>query len=229
MYAEIMAIKFNRSLIAALILLVSGCTLERTLKLDARLPLPPAVNQIPLRVGVYYSPEFVEYTQKYELIGCGPNGRRDKTSFFFIFPVGAASSDLFDQISKSMFTSVTRSSSLTQSMGNTLPIDGILEPRIISFNWDTVCSSDYLSTGAYLATVSYVINLYDSPEGRLVDSIRVDGRATVKPKLCFTNCKESLGTDLAMQEAMAKFMIKFYEHPEIKLWISNHSSAGSPK
>jgi len=225
-----MAIKFYRMLFAALVLLVAGCTIERNVKLDARLPLPPAVNQLPLRIVVYYSPEFVEYTKKSKLIVCGPNGRRDEYDIFFIFPVGAAASDLFDQISKSMFTTVSRSNSLSPSIDNTLPIDGILEPRIVSFNWDTECSNDYLSKATYLATISYVINLYDSPEGRLVASIHVDGRATVKPKLCFTTCKASFGADLAMQEAMAKFMINFYEHPEIKLWILNHrSEAGSPK
>ena len=212
-------------LLITLFLPMMGCSIERSLKLDARLPLPPAVQQMPLHVGVYYDPEFVDYTKKIELITCGPSGRRDKTGIFYTFPVGAASGDLFDQIIGSMFTTVTKASALSQPLRNTSSVDGMLELRIESFDWGTVCTKDYLSTGKFTASISYIINLYSS-EGPLVASMRVEGLGTEKFKVCMVDCEDSLATKQAIKDAMAKFMIEFSEEPEVRKWLSAHKVAG---
>jgi len=220
----IMTIKIHFIITAVFILFLAGCSIERTLKLDARLPIPPAVKQYPLHVGVYYSPEFVEYTKKIELIGCGPNGRRDRFGIFFAFPIGTATRDLFDQIIANMFKAVTRMSIPQDSSGNVQSVDGIFEPRIESFTWDTVCTKDYFSTGQFSTTVSYVIDLYD-PEGHLVLSMYVEGRGVEKPKLCFgDSCNVSIGAKLAIQDAMAKFMTDFEEQVEAKRWLETRIS-----
>ena len=207
------------ALLTASFLLFTGCSLERNLKLDARLPLPPAVKQMPVHIGLYYSPEFVKYARRIELIGCGPSGRRDRSGIYFVFPVGTASEDLFDQVIGSMFAKIISTSSPSQTSNNVSSVDGLLEPQIESFHWETVCSKDYLSTGKFAARVRYVINLY-SPDGHLVLSMRVEGFGTEKPKLCFADCKDSLAAEQAMQDAMAKFMIEFPEQPEVKQWLS---------
>jgi len=207
------------ALLIILVLFVAGCSFEHILKFDTRLPLSPAVEQIPLHIGVYYSPEFVEYTKKAELIGCGPNGRKDRWDIFYIFPVGTTSRDLFDQIVTSMFTTVTRTSKPSQSLNSASSIVGLLEPRIESFDWDTVCSDKYLSNGKFIAKVRYVINLYDSLDGHLVASMHTEGQHTEKPRLCFLDCKDSFGAAEAIQDAMAKFMIDFYEQSEVKRWL----------
>ena len=196
-----------KALIAALILLLSGCSsIEHNVKLDTRLPHPPAVKQIPLHVGVYYSPEFLGYTERKQLIMCGPSGRRDPSGVYFIFPVGTASEDLFGQIIGSMFTEITRTAGPST---NTSSVDALLEPQIEFFDWDMVCSKDYLSTGIISAKVSYVIHLYNGPDRRLIASLQVEGRSSEKPELCFKECRDSLAAEQAMQDAMARFMIEF--------------------
>lgn len=212
-----MTVIIHRVLITALVLLVAGCSIERNLKLDARLPLPPAIQQIPFHMGVYYSPEFIGYTKNFELIACGPNGRRDRTDIFFKFPVGTASRDIFDQIIESMFTTVTRTSS---PISNTSPVDALLEPQIELFDWDMVCSNDYLSTGTIIARIRYVINLYGGPDRHLVASMRVEGRRAEKPELCFRGCRDSVAAEQAIQDAMARFITEFHEQPEVKRWLS---------
>jgi len=205
----------HRALLTILVLSVAGCSY--TVKFDARLPVSPAVEQIPLRVGVYYSPEFVEYTKKAELIGCAPNGRKDRWGIFYIFPVGTTSREVFDQIITSMFATVTRTSGPPQSLIGASSLDGMLEPRIESFDWDTVCSDRYFSSGKFMAKVQYVVNLYDSLDGHLVASIRAEGQHSEKPKLSLDN---NYGAAGAIQDAMAKFVIDFYEQPEVKRWLS---------
>jgi hypothetical protein len=212
-----MTVIIHRVLITILVLLVAGCSVERNLKLDARLPLTPVIKQIPFHMGVYYSPEFIGYTKNIELIACGPNGRRDRTDIFFKFPVGTASRDIFDQIIESMFITITRTSSL---ISNTSPVDALLEPQIELFDWDMVCSKDYLSTGIISARISYVINLYSGPDRHLVASMRVEGRSAEKPELCFRDCRDSIAAEQAMQDAMARFITEFYEQPEVKRWLS---------
>lgn len=213
-----MTAMIHKALIAALILLLSGCSsIERNVKLDTRLPHPPAVKKIPLHMGVYYSPEFLGYTGRKQLIMCGPSGRRDPSGVDFLFPVGTASVDLFGQIVQSMFTEITGTAG---PLNNTSSVDALLEPQIEFFDWDMVCSKDYLSTGIISAKVRYVIHLYDGPDRRLVASLPVEGRSSEKPELCFKECRDSLAVEQAIQDAMARFMIEFHEQPEVKRWLS---------
>jgi len=212
----------HRTLLTLLVLFVSGCSY--TLKFDTKLAVSPAIEQIPLHVGVYYSPEFVEYTKKTELIGCGPNGRRDRMGIFFIFPVGTTSRDLFDQIVTSMFATATRTSNHPQPLNSAASIDGLLEPQIELFDWDTVCSDEYFSHGKFIAKVRYVINLYDSPDGHLVASMHTEGQHSLKPRLCFLDCKDSFGAAEAIHDAMAQFIIDFFEQSEVKRWLSARMS-----
>ena len=221
-----MTIKIDCLIMTVLILLATGCTIEQTVKYDAvRLPVAPAVKQIPIHIGVYYSPEFIEYKKRIELIGCGLYGRPDKSGIFYIFPIGTASKDLFEQTLSSMFTAVTGIPEPPQSAKNKLSVDGVLEPRIESFNWDIVCSQDYLSAGKYSTIVKYLINVYDS-KGHFVTSMHVEGRALKKPKICLgQSCQDVYGTEQAMKDAIAKFLIDFQEQPEVKQRLLTGTSA----
>lgn len=210
------------TLFVILTLFMAGCTIERTLKLDARLSLPPAINKIPLHIGVYYNPNFIEYTPKFQLIACGPNGRKDESGLHFIFPVGVASRDLFDQCISSMFASVVLISDPKQFASQVSFIDGWVEPKIESFNWEMECTSDYFSTGRLTASIVYSVNLYNS-DGHLVTSIKSIGTSVEHPELCFQNCKDSIVTEQAIRDGMAKFMIDFYERPEAQQWASSHT------
>lgn len=209
-----MMAKNHIALFIAVCLLLMGCAVERNVKLDTRLPLHPAIAQVPLRMGVYYSPDYLAFTKKIEF-ACSTSERSD---VFFIFPIGAASSDLFDQIIASMFTSVTRRFSLSQLTDKASSLDGILAPQIESFTWEAICSVpntiDHL-----LASIRYRVNLYD-PGGQLVASMQMAGSGYERPRVCFSNCKDSFAAEQAMQDAMAKFMLEFCDQPEVKHWMS---------
>lgn len=213
-------IKNYMTLFTTLFLLMAGCSFEQNVKLDARLSIPPAVKQMPQHIGVYYSPEFIEFKKKIEL-GCLRNGKWEKTSFFFTFPVGTASRDLFNQCLSSMFTSVETIPAPHLRSNQAFSIDGWLEPKIESFNWEMNCTNDYFSAGSFTATIVYLIKIYDS-DGHLVTSIKAMGTSTAKsPKPCFKDCRDS-PTEQAIQDAMAKFLIDFYDRAEIQQWLSNH-------
>jgi len=197
---------YLRSLVIPLIILSAACTFERTVKLDARLPMPPAVDQMPLRIGVYYSPQFIQYTKKIDV---------RKLNLSLIFPVGITSKDLFDQITNSMFATVIKTSVLLPPSDDTSSIDGFLEPRIESFQ----SSVDFSSWPVkYMSKVNYTINFYDGFDGHLVTSMLFEGWG-----FCLRS-GYSYAAEMAMQDAMAQFMIDFPENLEIKLWLLNHSA-----
>lgn len=208
-----------RVLLAAFFMIMTGCSNVRNVKLDARLPISPAVKQLPLNVATYYSPEFTDYTKRFELMICGTNGKKNKVGFAYIFPVGASSRELFDQIITSMFTTVTNASSISQSFSDTVHVDGIIEPRIDSFNWDAWCTDANIR-----ADISYVINLYNGLDRKLVTSMHVKGWSIEKPRPCIFNCKHGAATEQAIQAAMANFIIEFYEQPDVKQWLLTHPS-----
>lgn len=209
-------------LLAGLLLALTGCTVERTLKLDARLSRPPVVRQLPRRVGVYYSPEFVGYSRTIGLMSCGLDGRRGDLGVYFIFPIGPASRELFDQIAARMFATVTPVAAPPPYPGGRPPLDGILVPQIASFDWNLLCGQ---ATGYYEARVVYLIALYDGVDGRLVATLPVVGRGLEKPKVCLRDCRDSVGTEQALRDAMAAFMVEFPEQPEVRQWLSRPAPA----
>ena len=206
----------RRVLFAALFLIVAGCSVERNLKLDARLSLSPAFQPIPVRVGVFYSPEFLAATKKIEL-KCRPN---ERTDIFFIFPLGQASSELFDQIAASIFASVRRLSGRVPSADEKGTVDGVLELRIVAFEWKPQCPQE--KSYHILSRISYTVNLFD-PDGRLITSAGISGVGSEKPKPCFSGCKDSYATERAIRDAMADFMLRFFERPEVKEWLSKRN------
>lgn len=209
-----------RTLAIAFIIIMTGCSHERTAQLDTRLPRSPVVKQMPLHVGVDYSPEFLGFTARKEIIFCGPSGRKDSTRIYYTFPIGAASRDLFDQIIESMFTEITRTAG---TLTNTSSVDALLEPQIEFFDLDFVCSQDSLSEETISAKVNYVIHLYNGPDRHLVVSFHVGGQSRERPYLVVRNAGKTLA-EQAMRDAMARFMIEFQDNPEVKRWLSTRSA-----
>jgi hypothetical protein len=218
----------NFLILPLMILLILGCTVERNVRLSTRLSVPPAFRPLPVHVGLFYESDIHNYKKRIELIGCGPHGRRDHYDIFFVFPVGEASRELFDQIAASMFRQVTVMANPSSPSGKTQAVDGFLELRIDSFEWGTVCTKDYLSTGKYFANVGYVISLYDA-DGRFLVSIPVNGTAIEKPKPCWKDCRDSPAAQTAIRDAAARFMVTFPERPEVREWLSRRRPGSAAK
>jgi hypothetical protein len=201
--------------------------MTRMVKLDARLPLSPIVEKLPLHVGVHYSPEFLVYVRKFPFIMCADGGRSpiSDSGMSYAFPVGTASKDLFDQVIASMFTIATRSSDQSSPLSGVTSFDGVFELQIVSFDWASSCFyGKWTPKGRFITRVSYTISLY-SKDGHLVTSMNFNGEGSEKYEVCFfVDCEKSLATEEAMLDAMAKFMIEFREQPEVKRWLSTLSA-----
>jgi hypothetical protein len=188
---------------------VIGCT--HAIPMKGAMETPIAVNQVPLKVGVYYAPEFRNYVYK----GSRGGDRWD-------FPLGSASVKLFDQIFPETFAKVAHVDSRPPFSGSPSALDAVLEPKIEYFEF----SLPFLKTGTYAGEITYRFTLY-SLKGEPITSWTVRGTGAKHGQVGFEFARwPGEAADLAMQDAATKFMTGFSEIPEVQRWI--RQAHGSP-
>lgn len=182
--------------------LMLGCA--HTIPLKATVDPPSSSVQIPLAVGVYYSPEF----QAYEHIGSRGGDR-------WIFPLGQASVALFDRVFPIIFESIVPVSSRLIHAAEGPKLAAVVEPRIEEFNFNI----PFLKTSIYTAEITYRFTLY-SPQGDPFASWTVKGVGEKQGKFSFESARwPGEAADLAMQDAATKFMTGFRQVPEVRGWL----------
>lgn len=190
-------------------LVVLGCT--HSIPMKGVLGTPPAVERIPLKVGVYYSPEFRNY--KHE--GSRGGDRWD-------FPLGSASVSLFDRVFPETFISTMTVESRPPLSG--IKLDAVIEPKIEGFDFGI----PFLKTGTYTAEITYRFTLY-SLKGDPVASWTVRGSGAKRGQIGFEFARwPGEAADLAMQDAATKFMNGFSDVTEVQRWIKE-TKASPPK
>ncbi len=104
----------------AVLLLLSGCT--RTLQPEPDLTGLPRASRQPLRVGVYYSPEFRGYEHA-----------RAFGSDTYVVPIGAASVEMLDRLLPRVFEEVVPLARFEPGVGGGRTLDAVIEPSIEAF------------------------------------------------------------------------------------------------
>lgn len=180
---------------------------------------PAGVQVVPIKVGVYYGPEFRDFVHQDYTTG------RNKLEI----PVGAASRNHFDKVFATLFSRAIEIDDRppygnAKYGGDTSNLSAVVEVRIedFAYNWRP------MSTGPFTASVTYRFILY-SPSGNTVSSWTVSGSDTAKlgfteHALTFTGER----TDKAMRVASDKFMLEFQIRPEIERWLAIASDPASP-
>ena len=193
------------------LLLVAGftaCTFTHTYELKGTLENPPNVDQLPVTVGVLYSPELVAYKHV-----------NSKPHHMYIVPLGEPSVRLFDEVFGMMFEKVERVSSRPPL--KTLPagLVAVIEPRIEEFRSDFPAMVAFSFT-AYVEVV-YRFTLY-SLDGTPFASWIVEGEGQETFPL-FVGSQHwvflGLVSGLALQHAAIKFMTGFRDVPEVRRWL----------
>jgi hypothetical protein len=200
------------SLLLLVFLVALGCTHAIPMKGTMEAP-PPTTAKVPLRLGVYYSPDF----RNYRYVGSRGGDRWD-------FPLGSSSTRLFDRVFADMFISAQSMGSRPPLSGSKGKLDAVLEPNIESFDF----TIPYLKTGAYTAEITYRFTLY-AMNGEPLASWTVRGFASKHGKPSFDFARwPGEAADLAMQDAASKFITGFPDIPEVRRLI-NQARASTPK
>ncbi len=183
---------------------VSACTTKHTIELNPdikNLPIP-TLDKSPLTIGVYYTPEFINY-----------EFRRKTNSVLLIVPAGKGSVALFDKVLPIMFVNVVQLKSWPISRDENPEISGVLIPSIESLDYN-------FAEGFFRAEIVYKFTLY-SPDGQSIASWKVKGIEIRKLGGLFSTPepRKDNAFDLVMQDAAAKFVMKFGEIPEVQKWL----------
>jgi len=184
-----------------LLLICIGCT--HSVPINANLPRSPAVDPLPLSVGVYYSQEFLD-NKKNDALGIHK----------FRYSLGPPSALLFDQIFDAIFKKALRVNTLHPLSPDATKLDAIIEPRIEGF------SREHLHT-----TITYSVTVF-SLSGKKLASLIVVGRGKSSHLWCVTNAKESINESL--RHVGAQLMANFCEHAEVRKWLK-HAGISLPQ
>jgi len=198
-----------RAALAALCLGVLGaCT---TTKLDTRAQLPPPLlEQLPVRVGLYYSKEFREYVH-----------RETRANIDYEVTLGPAHVTNMDWLLKAMFRDVVHVDDPTRAGSVSPPLTFVLEPKFEEFSFLTPKD---VAGEAFVVTIRYLLTLYDA-SGARVDSFAFTGYGREKARTLASKEPLALATQRAMRDAGAKVAVELTDQESVRLLLRG---AGSP-
>ncbi len=173
-------------------------------------PLSPAITpsqaqaQVPLNVGVLYTPELTEYEHR--------GGKMGDT---WIFPLGSASVELLDQTWGQAFRSALPVGSRPPLASGSRNLAAVIEPRIEAFDFHL----PMIKTGTYTAEITYRFVLY-ALSGDPVASWTVTGEGAQRGQFGFDFSRwPGEAADLAMEDAAQKFVAGLKRIPEVRRWL----------
>ena len=177
--------------------LLAGCGGVR-IKAEDSVP-PPLVDALPLRAGLYYSPEFRNYA-----------AREERWSTKWEVSLGAGHVAAIDRLARAMFANLVPVADLTKPPQP--PLDLILEPRFEEYDFVTPRDA---GAEIFAVTIKYRINVYDGA-GRLIDSLVLTGYGNENAGGLTSTKPLTVATRKAMRDAGAKFAIEFPEQPVVQ-------------
>jgi hypothetical protein len=182
--------------------LLTACA--HTIPIKPAFVSPPATAQVPVVVGVYYSPDFGQREDKIWRMG----DRWD-------FPLGQASVLVLEGAWKALFEGHTPVPALPPLPAGEPKVAAVIESTIEAFDFGL----PFLKSGIYTAEITYRFKLY-APDGTTLASWTVRG-AGAKPGQFGFDFSRGPGeaAELAMQDAATKLAAGFRDVPEVRAWL----------
>jgi hypothetical protein len=159
----------------------------------------PLVDELPLKAGIYYSPEFRDYV-----------AREERWGTKWEITLGPAHVVQIDRLAKAMFASVTLVADVTKPPEP--PLDVIVEPRFEEYSFVTPRDA---GAELFAVTIKYRVNVYDGA-AHLVDSLVFTGYGNAAAGGLSSTTPLAVATQKAMRDAGAKFATEFPEQPVVQ-------------
>jgi hypothetical protein len=181
--------------------------------------LPPGAERLPLKVGIYYSPEFENYEHFDRTFG--ESGVATPVGYFSI-----------RQFKSMLFAMFQRSESVDRrppyaAGGPASEFQLIIEPRIERF----AANIETFSMGPLTARIDYRFKLY-LPDGTTLATWNISASDTGEKSGWDSGVKfYEERTKALVQKSSNQFMQKFFDAPEVKTWLAEISekNAGAAK
>jgi hypothetical protein len=199
------------------IMLLHGCI---TATLDVPLPENrPLVEKLPLKVGIYYSPEFL--TCKFSTF-----------AFYYniVYSPGPESMESFNYTFESIFTDVVYLDTLPPLIDRQMEVDFIIKPNIEDSVVELIYPTDtnvYFATTHRRAEINYLF-VFQAPDGSETSSWKIRGTGIVHGSITdmfkhyfqfFIPIKQSI--QYAIYDASAKFLAEIQENKELMKWMQD--------
>ena len=199
----------NRAALAAFSLAILGACTATKLETRAALP-PPLLEQLPVRVGVYYSKEFREYVH-----------RETRGTIDYEVNLGPAHVTNLDWLLKAMFREVVPVEDPTKIAGIQPPLVFVLEPKFEEYSFLTPKD---VAGEAFIVTIRYLLTLYDGT-GTRVDSFTFTGYGRERAHTLASKEPLAVATQRAMRDAGAKVAVELTDQESVRLLLHG---VGSP-
>ncbi len=184
--------------------MLAGCTGTK-LAAKAVLP-PPLIEQIPARVGIYYSKEFREYVHK-----------ETRSEIDYEITLGPAHVQNLDWLLKAMFTEIVPVEDPTRVSDIRPPLVMVLEPRFEEYSFLTPKD---VAGEAFIVTIRYLLTVYDGDGGR-VDAFTFTGYGREKARTLASKTPLQIATQRAMRDAGAKVAVELTDQESVRLLLRN--------
>jgi len=201
-------IAIRPALVALCVGLMTACTATK-LETKAQLP-PPLLEQLPVRVGIYYSKEFREYKHL-----------ETRGTIDYEVNLGPAHVINLDWLLKAMFRDLVPVDDPTRVSGITPPLAFVLEPKFEEFSFLTPKD---VAGEAFIVTIRYGLTVYDGAGAR-VDSFAFTGYGREKAHTLASKEPLAIATQRAMRDAGAKVAVELTDQDSVRLLLRG---AGSP-
>ena len=184
--------------------LLAGCAPTK-LTTQSQLP-PPLIDQLPARVGVYYSKEFREYIHK-----------ETRSEVEYEITLGPAHVQNLNWLLKAMFADViaVEDPTLVAELQPSLVM--VLEPRFEEYSFLTPKD---VAGEAFIVTIRYLLTVYDGGGAR-VDAFTLTGYGRDKARTLASKEPLQIATQRAMRDAGAKVAVELTEQESIRLLLRN--------
>jgi len=203
-----------------IVLFANGCSSIHEVPIsDPRPSDTPAVEALPIVMGVHYSTQFRNYVSS--PICPPPTYRVAQT---FNYEIGRNSVAIFDYALKAMFERVVSIDTWPVQLSDSPKVHAIIRPEILSAD----LPRGQLCTTARNAIIKFKANLH-SPSGSKISEWEFSGEGIWDPEtvMRLLTLKSPLSfagdaTRDALRDAVAKFVLGFRDAPQVRHWIESH-------
>lgn len=199
----------NRAALAAFSLAILGACTATKLETRAALP-PPLLEQLPVRVGVYYSKEFREYVH-----------RETRGTIDYEVNLGPAHVTNLDWLLKAMFREIVPVEDPAKIAGIQPLLVFVVEPKFEEYSFLTPKD---VAGEAFIVTIRYLLTLYDGT-GTRVDSFTFTGYGRERAHTLASKEPLAVATQRAMRDAGAKVAVELTDQESVRLLLRG---VGSP-
>jgi hypothetical protein len=194
-----------------------GCTV--TVKVDSKLTSEPAIERLPLNVGVYYGESF--HTDVHEHI---------ETAFddLWVISIGQSSVPILDSCFDAMFDSVTKLEAWSPGQAVPQTLNGVIAPRIEALDF---------TQRPFAATVAYGLTIYTHDQSVVTDIAQGHGENVLQPGTWSATPLNQArsAVEQAIRAASAEMVIQFPRDRGVRRWLrqcgvrSSGRSARAPR